>query len=95
MKFLINTSSSHNIFLVVNKIHIKAFVCIEHNWFDIYFYYWLLLIYDMPIHTPWIYSKLEMKKVALVLTMIWGVSLCFNLQGICFHCSLYSGTNCR
>jgi hypothetical protein len=43
-------------------IQIEAFVCNEHNWFDIIIYYWLWLIYAMPIHTPCIYSKLEMKR---------------------------------
>lgn len=94
--FLVIMGAKRHIHMLCWKrvlIHIEAFVCIEHNWFEIYFYYWLILIYGMPIHTPWIYSMLEM-KVASVLTTIWGVSLCFNLQGICFHCSLYCVTNC-
>ncbi len=63
--FLVIMGAKRHIHMLCWKrvlIHIEAFVCIEHNWFDIYFYLWLLLIYGMPIHTPWIYSKLEMKR---------------------------------
>jgi len=66
----------------------------EHNWFDIF----ILLLVVINIchaysHTLYL-LKVGDEEVAWVLTTIWGVSLCFNLQGTCFHCSLYCVTNC-
>jgi hypothetical protein len=43
-------------------IHVETFVCIEHNWFDIFFIIGCDWYMALPIHTPWIYSKLEMKR---------------------------------
>jgi hypothetical protein len=44
-------------------------------------------------HTLYLF-KVGDEEVAWVLTTIWGVSLCFNLQDTCFRCSLYCVTNC-